>query len=73
MSSSQWNDDQSQGEAALRRLEKERRELPERFAALQALVAEMWTDADAWHGSQASSHYRSRIRERAASLGVLLP
>ena len=73
MSNAQWNDDQAAGEAALRRLEKERRELPERFAALQALVAEMWTEADAWHGPQASSHFRSRVRERAACLGVLLP
>jgi len=68
-----WNKEQGAGEAALRRLEKERLELPERFAKLQNLVEEMWTEADEWHGDKASSHYRSRIRERAAELGVLLP
>jgi hypothetical protein len=73
MSNSQWHNDQGIGEAALRRLEKERLELPERFAKLQKLTEEMWTEADAWHGDKASSHYRSKIRERAAELGVLLP
>jgi len=41
-----------------------------RLDALRALVAEMWANADDWHGPVASSHYRSRIRERAEALGV---
>lgn len=73
MSSAEWNSDQAIGESALRRLEKERRELPQRFAALQKLVEEMWTDPEAWTGPKASSHIRSRIREQAAVLGVFLP
>ncbi len=67
-----WHHDQAEGEAALRRLEKEARELPGRFEALQRLVKEMWEEAPAWHGEDASSHYRSKLRERAAALGVHL-
>lgn len=73
MSNSQWHEDQAAGEAAMRRLQQERDEMPQKIRDLQELVSTMWVDANDWHGPTASSHYRSHIREKAEALGVKLP
>jgi hypothetical protein len=58
--------------AALRSYAKERNEMPATIEALRALVKEMWDDAEGWSGPTASSHYRSKITEKAQNLGVKL-
>ena len=42
----------------------ERDEAIEERDEARALVREMWTEADGWAGPRASSHYRSKIKER---------
>ncbi len=73
MSNAEWHSDQGAGEAALRRLAVKDAQDKADLAGLRALVAEMIADADAWHGEAASSHYRSRIFDRARSMGVEVP
>ena len=65
MSNAEWNADQAAGERSLRQAHDRDAKDKSDLAALRLLVAEMWADADAWHGEAASSHYRSRIAERA--------
>lgn len=73
MSNSQWHNDQVIGEKALREEAEKQRKQPIENDKLRDLIYEMWTEADSWHGPVASSHYRSRLRERATELGVKLP
>lgn len=73
MSNAEWNADQAVGERALREARDRDAKDAADLAALRLLVAEMWADADGWSGPRASSHYRSRIAERARALGVRLP
>lgn len=70
--SEEWNRDQGDGESVLRKLKTEDMAMADQLVEIRTLVAEMWAEADGWHGPYASSHYRSRIRERAEALGVKL-